>query len=318
VERGRSRKRKNERASGRGGGQGRGGESGHATSKDEERAGSDSKGRDGGGRRRSTAAEGTKSERSGGRSEAGKTGSDDERSGRKRNKKQSEQTPAKEATVEEVSAQVGSFLTGLTEAFGFGDGAEVVDDGSGGVIGRIRGRHGLLVGPRGRTLEAVQELTRVAAQRTTPSDIRIKVDVGDYRELRADALRAFAEDTARAAIADGRQRSLEPMSSIDRKIVHDALNDMEGIETRSAGADPRRRVVIVPVVDASEVGPAEGTSNGGGALVAGDDESEAASSGADEAGGAEVGSARDEGAAATGGEVAEDVERGVESDAVAE
>jgi spoIIIJ-associated protein len=106
-----------------------------------------------------------------------------------------------------------------------------------------------MVGPKGRTLEAIQELARVAAQRTAPSSVRIKVDVGGYRQRRQAALTAFALEAAEDALGDGRERSLEPMSSADRKIIHDALSDVDGIETRSAGAEPRRRVIVVPVDD---------------------------------------------------------------------
>jgi spoIIIJ-associated protein len=169
-----------------------------------------------------------------------------------RSTKNRESAPPKEAPVEEVSATIESFLSGLTDAFGLEGGVQVVDDGDDGLIGQVEGRHGLLVGPRGRTLDAIQELTRVTAQRTAPSSIRIKVDVGGYRQMRAEALQTFALEAADAAKADGKERSLEPMSSADRKVVHDALSGIEGIETRSAGTDPRRRVIVVPTEVASD------------------------------------------------------------------
>lgn len=163
-----------------------------------------------------------------------------------------EQAPVEEATKEEVSAHLQSFLGGLTEAFGFEGPAEVVPDDDDGVIVQVPGRHGLMVGPKGRTLESIQELARVSAQRTTPSNVRIKVDVGGYRQMRKEALQKFAVEAAEAAVADGAERSLEPMSAADRKIVHDALGEVDGVETRSAGNEPRRRVVIVPSVDVEE------------------------------------------------------------------
>jgi spoIIIJ-associated protein len=149
--------------------------------------------------------------------------------------------------MEEVGAQLEVFLSGLTDAFGFNGPITIDEDDEGGVLATVDGQHGLMVGPKGRTLEAIQELARVSAQRTTPSSIRIKVDVGGYRSRRQAALESFAQEVAAAAKGDGKERSMEPMSSADRKIVHDALSDMPGIETRSAGAEPRRRVVVVPV-----------------------------------------------------------------------
>ena len=61
-----------------------------------------------------------------------------------------------------------------------------------------------------------------------------------------EALGRFANEAASAAKADGKERSLEPMSSADRRVVHDALSDVDGVETRSAGSEPRRRVGVVP------------------------------------------------------------------------
>lgn len=202
------------------------------------------------GRRRSGGDEGRR-----GRSDSGGKSSSNRKA--KAEKSGASDAPAKEATVEEVSTQIESFLTGLSEAFGYPEGVDVVDDGDGGLVGQVQGQHGLLIGPKGRTLEAVQELTRVVVQRAAPSDIRIKVDVGGYRAKRVEALSQFVLTVAEAAKDDGQERALEPMNAADRKVVHDALSAVDGIETRSAGADPHRRVVVVP----SE-GPAQAETNG--------------------------------------------------------
>ena len=104
---------------------------------------------------------------------------------------------------------------------------------------------GLLVGPRGTTLLAIQDLTRVASQRRLgDQDTRLRVDVAGYREHRKEALGRFALKVAEEVKESGSARVLEPMASADRKIVHDALIDVEGIVTRSTGEDPRRRVVV--------------------------------------------------------------------------
>lgn len=155
-------------------------------------------------------------------------------------------TDAPESSLEEVQACVSGFLTGLTGAFGFDDAPVVIDTSNDEVYAQIEGKHGLLLGPKARTLDAIQELTRITAQRTAPSSIRIKVDVGGYREQRGVALAQFAEKAAAKAIDEQVEVVLEPMSPPDRKIVHDALNDVDGVSTRSAGADPRRRVIVVP------------------------------------------------------------------------
>ncbi len=150
-----------------------------------------------------------------------------------------------DASIEEVNASVETFLTGLTEAFGYDTPVEI-DLSNDEVSAQIAGKHGLLLGPKARTLDAIQELTRITAQRQAPSGIRIKVDVGGYREQRREALGEFAVKAAQTAIDDGVEVVLEPMSPPDRKVVHDALNDIDGVSTRSAGQEPRRRVIIVP------------------------------------------------------------------------
>ncbi len=152
---------------------------------------------------------------------------------------------APESSLQEVEACVSGFLTGLTTAFDL-DAAVEIDTSNDEVYAQIQGKHGLLLGPKARTLDAIQELTRITAQRTAPSSIRIKVDVGGYREQRSVALAQFAEKAAAKAIDEQVEVVLEPMSPPDRKIVHDALNDVDGVSTRSAGADPRRRVIVVP------------------------------------------------------------------------
>ncbi|HUX05446.1 MAG TPA: RNA-binding cell elongation regulator Jag/EloR [Acidimicrobiales bacterium] len=106
---------------------------------------------------------------------------------------------------------------------------------------------GLLVGPRGTTLQALQEVTRTVVQSKSPGRTdRILVDVAQYRERRVAALGRFAEKVAQEVVETGEERALEPMSAADRKAVHDALTDNSAVVTRSEGEEPRRFVVIAP------------------------------------------------------------------------
>lgn len=106
---------------------------------------------------------------------------------------------------------------------------------------------GVLVGPRGTTLQALQEVTRTVVQSKSPSRTdRILVDVAQYRERRVAALGRFAQQVAQEVVETGEERALEPMSAADRKAVHDALTDSESVVTRSEGEDPRRFVVVAP------------------------------------------------------------------------
>ena len=106
---------------------------------------------------------------------------------------------------------------------------------------------GILVGPRGTTLQALQEVTRTVVQSKSPSRTdRILLDLAQYRERRVAALGRFAQQVAQEVLETGEERALEPMSAADRKAVHDALTDNGQIITRSEGEEPRRFVVIAP------------------------------------------------------------------------
>jgi spoIIIJ-associated protein len=115
---------------------------------------------------------------------------------------------------------------------------------------------GTLIGPKGATLLALQEITRIVVQRhSTPSDCRVVVDINGYRKRRQEALARFAQQVAAEVVSTNKKRALEPMPPADRKVVHDALNEIEGVNTISEGEEPNRRVVLVPATgpdDASE------------------------------------------------------------------
>lgn len=108
---------------------------------------------------------------------------------------------------------------------------------------------GRMIGRRGTTAGAIDELVRTVLQRQAGSSRngRIRVDVGGVRARRAEALANFSKAQAEEVRSSGEARSLEPMSAADRKVVHDALSDEDGVDTISEGEDSRRRVVIVPI-----------------------------------------------------------------------
>mgnify|MGYP000539145726 CR=1 FL=1 len=148
---------------------------------------------------------------------------------------------------QEVGDAAVTFMDGLVEAFGTtGSSALEVDDTELDV--RVTGESlGLLVGPGGRTLNAIQDLARVSAQRRLGDhETRLRIDVAGYRERRSEALQKFAADVAASVRENGEARALEPMASPDRKVIHDALNDEDGVSSRSEGDDPNRRIVVIP------------------------------------------------------------------------
>ena len=106
--------------------------------------------------------------------------------------------------------------------------------------------NGLLIGKAGQTLDAIQELARQAVGLRLDQRIRVLVDVEDYRKRRASHLVEQARDAAEAALDTGQEQALEPMDALERKIVHDAIAEMDGVESGSRGEDPNRYVVVSP------------------------------------------------------------------------
>ena len=151
-------------------------------------------------------------------------------------------------TLEEQGEVGRAFLAGLLSEYGMQASVEtrLIDEET--VEIAARGDElGLLVGPRGSTLSALQDITRAVVQRQCPSRTdRILVDVAGYREKRSAALKRFSTQIAEEVIASGQEKALESMSPADRKAVHDAVNEIDGVATRSEGEDPNRYIVIAP------------------------------------------------------------------------
>jgi len=152
-----------------------------------------------------------------------------------------------EVPVEEQAEAAEEFVAGLVAAIGLsGDVESSVDDDT--IEVRVEGSElGLLVGPKGATLSAIEELTRAVVQREAGGQAaRVRVDVAGYRAKRRAALEIFTKKVVEEVLESGEEQAMEPMGSIDRKTVHDTVNDIDGVETTSEGEDPRRYVVIRP------------------------------------------------------------------------
>lgn len=148
-------------------------------------------------------------------------------------------------TPEQVGEAAAAFMAGLASAIGAEATTSVAVDGTDLEVHLNGSGLGLLVGPSGNTLLAVQDLARVASQRRLGDhDTRLKVDVAGYRERRREALEKFTLTVATQVIETGTTKALEPMSSADRKVVHDTVLGIDGVTSHSEGDDPSRRVVI--------------------------------------------------------------------------
>jgi spoIIIJ-associated protein len=153
--------------------------------------------------------------------------------------------------IEAQRAAVEEFLRGLLESFGRPDATVAVNAVDGETLEAAieGGELGLLVGQKGVTLQSLQELVRSMVQRrfVGQTHARVRVDVAGYRERRRVALERFTADVAAAVLESGVAKALDPMGPADRKVVHDAVNEIEGVETVSEGEDADRHVVIRPI-----------------------------------------------------------------------
>lgn len=105
----------------------------------------------------------------------------------------------------------------------------------------------LLIGKRGQTLNALQQLAQLLVNKTTAQFKVVRIDVGDYRERREQSLEQLADRMADKAVRTGRKVQLEPMPAYERKVIHNALSNRLDIETYSEGSDPFRYLVIEAV-----------------------------------------------------------------------
>lgn len=103
-----------------------------------------------------------------------------------------------------------------------------------------------LIGTNGATLDALQELTRLAVQQQTGVRSRLMLDVSGHRKSRRAELSKLAEETAAAVLSSGEPARLSPMNPFERKVVHDVIAATDGVSSESEGEEPNRRVVVLP------------------------------------------------------------------------
>jgi spoIIIJ-associated protein len=108
---------------------------------------------------------------------------------------------------------------------------------------------GLLIGHHGQTIDAIQHLAYRIAGHGDGDRVSVLVDAAGYRERRAVALRATADQAAQQAISGHRAVSLDAMSALERKVIHEHLKDRHDVETYSEGQEPSRYLVVAPLVD---------------------------------------------------------------------
>jgi spoIIIJ-associated protein len=148
------------------------------------------------------------------------------------------------ATPEAVAETAKEFLSGLLESMDLDAEVESTVDETSAFIDVNGESLGVLIGRRGQTLDALQELARTAVQRRLRSRVRLLVDVEGYRARRRASLADYARAIAERAKDRGTEIELEPMTAYERKIVHDAVAEIDGASSFSEGEEPNRKVVV--------------------------------------------------------------------------
>ncbi len=153
--------------------------------------------------------------------------------------------PAEELTEDSPAGIAHAFLMELTKLMGVDVTIDMGTDAEGNIYGYINGDTlGVLIGRRGETLDAVQYLTSLKVNRGREGYVRVTLDTENYRAKREDTLIRLANRMANRALRTGRKVSLEPMNPYERRIIHYALQQKEGVSTHSEGDEPNRHVVI--------------------------------------------------------------------------
>lgn len=140
----------------------------------------------------------------------------------------------------------GDYLEQLLDVLDFDGDIDLDVDGDRAIVSIDGGKDlNKLVGAKGEVLDALQELTRLAVQQSTGDRSRLMLDVARWRADRRDRLARLGREVADRVLSGGDREALEPMSPFERKIVHDAVADIDGVMSESEGAEPRRRVVVI-------------------------------------------------------------------------
>lgn len=226
--------------------------------------GSEAKGAKGSSQKSGNGKQGQSSGRTKDKQPQGKKGGGNNRQSRnggkqRQEKKVSEQKDQKQtaqrddrpeqAPIEEQARVAEGFISGLLDAFGLeGTVSSRVEDDV--LYLDIAGEQTeALIGQKGSVMQSVLELTRTVVQRKTYGAPRMRIDIGGYVERRREALRIYAGKIAAQVIEDQEEAMMEPMNAADRKVLHDAAAEIDGVRSYSEGEDPRRAVVIAPATD---------------------------------------------------------------------
>jgi spoIIIJ-associated protein len=148
----------------------------------------------------------------------------------------------------ELAAEARALVTRIMDGIGVTGRIDVEEDDELITVSCAGPDLGMLIGRHGQTIDAVQYLANAVMWRRHPEDRKeVVVDAAGYRDRRRTALEALAVRSAERALSDQEPVELEPMTAVERKVVHLRLKEFDGVETTSEGTEPNRFVVVIPV-----------------------------------------------------------------------
>ncbi len=146
---------------------------------------------------------------------------------------------------DEITRRITDFLSGLLAQMEVNAAPQVSVDEEGNYLVELVGEElGSVIGRRGETLDAIQQLTGYAVNKGLSHRVRIRIDAEGYRSKREESLERMARRTAEKAVRFRRNVTLEPMNAYERHVIHTALQDYPDVSTYSIGAEPNRRTVV--------------------------------------------------------------------------
>jgi spoIIIJ-associated protein len=150
------------------------------------------------------------------------------------------------ADESELAADVRSLVASIVAELGVRGRVEVREEAAGVHVECVGGDVGVLIGRYGQTIDAVQYIVNAIVARRDGERVEVTVDAAGYRERRRAMLERLAVGSAERALNTGEPVGLEPMTAVERKVVHVRLKEFDGVETSSEGTEPNRYVVVSP------------------------------------------------------------------------
>ena len=167
----------------------------------------------------------------------------------KKDKAPAEKAPAQQAAPQakggDLEDRIRAFLSGLLDHMGVEAEINIAPKTENGILVTLEGpKLGALIGHRGETLDAIQQLTNYAVNRGRTHRVRIHIDAENYRAKREESLKRLATKVAAKVVKYRRNITLEPMNAYERHVIHETLQDYPDVITYSTGTEPNRRTVV--------------------------------------------------------------------------